>query len=98
MDGALAGGLPDPPSPSATASTSRGIGREVNTTSDSPAASAMDPTPVPPASTQRWTAAASRSWTRISCPLFLMMLRHIGPPMFPTPMNPTFMWRPPSCA
>ena len=88
---------PIPPSPSATASTSRGIGSDVNTTSDSATASAMEPTPAPPTSSQRRTAAASRSWTRISCPLFLIMLRHIGPPMFPTPMNPTFMWRPPAC-
>ena len=62
---------------------------EVNTTSDSPTASAMELTPT---STQRWTAAASRSWTRISCPLFL---RHMEPPMFPAPMNPTFIWGPP---
>ena len=62
---------------------------EVNTTSGSPTASAMELTPT---STQRWTAAASRSWTRISCPLFL---RHREPPMFPAPMNPTFIWRPP---
>ena len=81
---------PIPPSPRATASTSLGIGREVNTTSDPATASAMEPTPLPPTSSQRRTAASSRSCTRISCPLFLMTLRHIGPPMLPTPMNPTF--------
>ena len=89
---------PIPPSPSATASTSRGIGRDVNTTSDSATASAMEPTPVPPDLLAALDGPPCHGRGRGSpAPLFLMRLRHIGPPMFPTPMNPTFIWRPPAC-
>ena len=54
-------------------------------------ASATDFAPVPPRSVQVLSAAGLRSNTVTWWFERLMMLRHIGPPMLPTPMNPTFM-------
>jgi len=67
------------------------MGREVNTTSQ-PARAAMLAAEVAPSAVQRATAAASRSCTTTWWLVFLMMLRHMGPPMLPTPMKPIFMW------
>src|SRR6185437_13171126 len=80
-----------PPSPIATFSTSRGIGSEVMTISAPFVASATDLAPVPPRSVQVSSAAKLRSTTVTWWLERLMMLRHIGPPMLPTPMKPTFM-------
>src|SRR5437899_3471915 len=79
-----------PPSPRATASTSLGIGSEVITTSAPRVTSATDLAALAPSSVQVFTAAGFRSNTVTWWLLFLTMLRHIGPPMLPTPMNPTF--------
>src|SRR5580692_7428128 len=76
--------------PRATSSTMRGIGKDVITTSQFFAKSATELTVEAPRSVQRLTAAGSRSNTTTSWLVFLMMLRHMGPPMLPTPMNPTF--------
>ena len=80
-----------PLSPRVTVSTSRGIGSEVITTSAPFVTSAIDRPAVAPRSVQVFTAAAFRSNTVTWWLLRLMMLRHMGPPMLPTPMNPTFM-------
>ena len=79
-----------PPSPRVTASTSLGMGSEVITTSAPLVTSASDLAAVAPRSVQVFTAAAFRSNTVTWWLLFLTMLRHMGPPMLPTPMNPTF--------
>src|SRR4030088_1758316 len=79
-----------PPSPRLTASTSLGIGREVNTPSAPLVTSATDLAAVAPRSVQVLSAAAFRSNTVTWWLLRLTMLRHMGPPMLPTPMNPTF--------
>ena len=54
-------------------------------------ASATDLAAVPPTSVQAFRAAGLRSNTVTWWFERLMMLRHMGPPMLPTPMNPTFM-------
>src|SRR5476649_858132 len=74
-----------------TASTSLGMGSEVMTMSASFVTSAMDLPAVAPRSVQVFTAAAFRSNTETAWLLFLMRLRHMGPPMLPTPIYPTFM-------
>src|SRR5947209_1388077 len=80
-----------PLSPRVTASTSLGIGSEVITMSAPLVTSAPDFAAVPPKSVQVFTAAGLRSNTVTWWLERLMMLRHMGPPMLPTPMNPTFM-------
>ena len=80
-----------PLSPRVTASTSLGMGSEVITTSAPLVTSAIDLAAVPPRSVQVFTAAGFRSNTVTWWLERLMMLRHMGPPMLPTPMNPTFM-------
>src|SRR3990167_8690012 len=80
-----------PLSPSVTASTSRGMGRDVMTTSAPLVTSATDLAAVAPRSVQAFTAAGFRSNTVTAWLLFLMILRHIGPPMLPTPIYPTFI-------
>ena len=82
-----------PCGPSATSSTMRGSGNEVITTSHPAATSATDLPAVAPSSVHAFTASGLRSNTTTSWLVFLMMLRHMGPPMLPTPMNPTFMSR-----
>src|SRR3981081_2824780 len=79
-----------PLSPKVTASTSLGIGSELITTSAPLVTSATDLAAVAPRSVQDFTAAAFRSNTVTWWLLRLTMLRHMGPPMLPTPMNPTF--------
>src|SRR5215468_3971027 len=79
-----------PLSPSVTASTSLGMGSEVITTSAPLVTSASDLAAVAPRSVQAPTAAGLRSNTETWWLLRLTMLRHMGPPMLPTPMNPTF--------
>src|SRR5258708_37173750 len=79
-----------PLSPRVTASTSLGIGREVIPTAAPLVPSATDLAAVAPRSVQVLSAAAFRSNTVTWWLLFLTMLRHIGPPMLPTPINPTF--------
>src|SRR5262245_17683020 len=79
-----------PPSPSATFSTSRGMGSEVITRSAPLVTSAIDLPAVAPRSVQALTAAGLRSNTVTWWLLRLTILRHMGPPMLPTPMNPTF--------
>src|SRR4029077_9918482 len=79
-----------PPSPRVTASTSLGMGSEVITTSAPLVTSASDLAAVAPRSVQVFTAAGVRSNTVTWWLLFLTMLRHMGPPMLPTPTNPTF--------
>src|ERR1043165_6387267 len=79
-----------PLSPRDTASTSLGMGSEVMTTSAPLVTSAIDLAAVAPRSVQVFTAAAFRSNTVTWWLLRLTILRHIGPPMLPTPMNPTF--------
>src|SRR5713101_3611967 len=79
-----------PPSPRLTASTSLGMGNEVITTSAPRVTSATDLAAVAPRSVQVFTAAGFRSNTVTWWLLRLTMLRHMGPPMLPTPMNPTF--------
>ena len=54
-------------------------------------ASATDLAAVAPRSVQVFTAAGFRSNTVTAWLLFLMMLRHMGPPMLPTPIYPTFI-------
>src|SRR5882672_12906771 len=76
--------------PKVTASTSLGMGSEVITTSAPLVTSAIDLAAVAPRSVQVFTAAAFRSNTVTWWLLRLTMLRHMGPPMLPTPMNPTF--------
>src|SRR3979411_2596434 len=79
-----------PLSPRVTASTSLGIGSDVITTSAPLVTSATDLAAVAPRSVQVLSAAAFRSNTVTWWLLRLTMLRHMGPPMLPTPMNPTF--------
>src|ERR1700742_2331379 len=79
-----------PLSPSDTASTSLGMGSDVRTISAPFVTSATDLAAVPPRSVQVFTAAAFRSNTVTWWLERLMMLRHMGPPMLPTPMKPTF--------
>src|SRR6202023_518414 len=79
-----------PSSPRVTASTSLGIGSDVITTSAPLVTSATDLAAVAPRSVQVLSAAAFRSNTVTWWLLFLTMLRHMGPPMLPTPINPTF--------
>src|SRR5216683_5670174 len=79
-----------PLSPRVTASTSLGMGSEVITTSAPLVTSATDLAAVAPRSVQVLSAAAFRSNTVTWWLLRLTMLRHIGPPMLPTPINPTF--------
>src|SRR5436305_8068265 len=79
-----------PPSPRATAATSLGIGSDVMTMSADRVTSAIDLAALPPRSLHAFTAAGSRSNTVTWWLLRLMMLRHMGPPMLPTPINPTF--------
>src|SRR5260221_7176222 len=79
-----------PPSPRLTASTSLGMGKEVITTSAPLVTSATDLAAVAARSVQVLRAAAFRSNTVTWWLLRLTMLRHMGPPMLPTPMNPTF--------
>src|ERR1043165_6912053 len=79
-----------PLSPRDTASTSLGMGSEVMTTSAPLVTSAIDLAAVAPRSVQVFTAAALRSNTVTWWLLRLTILRHMGPPMLPTPMNPTF--------
>src|SRR5258708_24602619 len=79
-----------PPSPRVTASTSLGIGNEVITTSEPLVTSVTDLAAVAQRSVQVFTAAGLRSNTVTWWLLRLTMLRHMGPPMLPTPMNPTF--------
>src|SRR4051812_33674282 len=79
-----------PLSPSDTASTSLGMGSEVITTSAPLVTSATDLAAKPPRSVQVFTEAGLRSNTVTWWLERLMMLRHMGPPMLPTPMNPTF--------
>src|SRR5258708_18956115 len=80
-----------PWSPRVTASTSLGMGSDVITTSAPLVTSATDLAAVAPRSVQVLSAAAFRSNTVTWWLLFLTMLRHMGPPMLPTPINPTFM-------
>src|SRR5690242_8136030 len=75
----------------ATSSTFRGIGSEVNTTSQSAATCAADVPAVAPRSVHALIAAGLRSKTTTSWLVLRMMLRHMGPPMLPTPMKPTFI-------
>src|SRR5260370_20173509 len=77
-------------SPRVTASTSLGMGSEVITTSAPLVTSATDLAAVAPRSVQVLSATAFRSNTLTWWLLRLTMLRHMGPPMLPTPMNPTF--------
>src|SRR3981189_969912 len=79
-----------PLSPKVTASTSLGIGSEVITTSAPLVTSATDLAAVAPRSVQVFRAGGVRSDTVTWWLLRLTMLRHMGPPMLPTPMNPTF--------
>src|SRR6266478_7593332 len=79
-----------PPSPRVTASTSLGMGSDVITTSAPLVTSATDLAAVAPRSVQVFSAAGFRSNTVTWWLLRLTMLRHMGPPMLPTPMNPTF--------
>src|SRR4029450_10242596 len=79
-----------PPSPSDTFSTSLGMGSDVMMMSAPFVASATDLAAVPPRSVQVFTAAGLRSNTVTWWLERLMMLRHMGPPMLPTPMHPTF--------
>src|ERR1700736_4893867 len=76
--------------PRVTASTSLGMGSDVITTSAPLVTSATDLAAVAPRSVQVLSAAAFRSNTVTWWLLRLTMLRHMGPPMLPTPMNPTF--------
>src|SRR5262245_60365401 len=87
-----------PPSPSVTASTSFGMGSEVITTSAPRVTSATDLAALAPRSVQVFTAAGLRSNTVTWWLLRLTMLRHMGPPMLPTPMNPTFTGLSRECA
>src|SRR4029077_3670653 len=80
-----------PSAPSATSSTLRGIGSEVNTTSHPAATCATEVPAVAPRSVQALIAAGLRSNTTTSWLVLRMMLRHMGPPMLPTPMKPTFI-------
>src|SRR5580704_1864437 len=80
-----------PLGPSATSSTLRGIGNEVSTTSQVDAICATDVPAVAPRSVQALMAAGLRSNTTTSWLVLRMILRHMGPPMFPTPMKPTFI-------
>ena len=80
-----------PPAPKATSSTLRGIGSEVNTTSQVDATWATEVPAVAPRSVQALIAAGLRSNTTTSWLVLRMMLRHMGPPMLPTPMKPTFI-------
>ena len=80
-----------PAGPRVTSSTIFGSGSEVITTSQLFATSATDPPAEAPKSVQAFTASGLRSNTTTSWFVFLMMLRHMGPPMLPTPMKPTFM-------
>src|SRR5262245_47891373 len=80
-----------PSGPSATSSTLRGIGSEVNTTSQSAATCATEVPAVAPRSVQALIAAGLRSNTTTSWLVLRMMLRHMGPPILPTPMKPTFI-------
>src|SRR5438445_4491308 len=79
-----------PLSPSDTASTSLGMGSEVITRSAPLVTSATDLAAVPPRSVQVFSAVGFKSNTVTWWLERLMMLRHMGPPMLPTPMNPTF--------
>src|SRR5262245_61566683 len=79
-----------PLSPSVTASTSLGMGSEVITTSAPLVTSASDLAALAPRSVQAFTATGLRSNTVTWWLLRLTMLRHMGPPMLPTPMKPTF--------
>ena len=80
-----------PPLPSVTSSTIFGSGRDVIVTSQRDATSATDAPADAPRSVQAFIASWLRSKTMTSWFVFLMMLRHMGPPMLPTPMKPTFI-------
>src|SRR6185312_3477639 len=80
-----------PPAPSVTSSTTRGIGREVITTSQRADSSATEGAAAAPRSVHCFIASGLRSNTMTSWFVLRMMLRHMGPPMFPTPMKPTFI-------
>src|SRR4051812_153243 len=80
-----------PSGPSATSSTLRGIGSEVNTTSQSAATCATEVPAAAPRSVHALIAAGLRSNTTTSWLVLRMMSRHMGPPMLPTPMKPTFI-------
>ena len=67
------------------------MGSDVMMTSAPLVTSAIDLAAVPPRSVQVFTAAGFRSNTVTWWLERLMMLRHMGPPMLPTPINPTFM-------
>src|SRR5439155_16175398 len=79
-----------PPAPRATASTSRGPGREVKTTSLT-CATALGVSPhVAPWARCGLASSWRRSVTTMVCPA-LRTLRAIGPPMLPSPMKPIRM-------
>src|SRR6478752_849902 len=75
----------------ATSSTLRGIGSEVNTTSHTEATAATEAPAVAPSAVHAAVAAGFRSNTTTSWLVLRMMLRHMGPPMLPTPTKPTFI-------
>ncbi len=66
------------------------MGSDVMTMSAPLVTSAIDLPAVAPRSVQVFTASGFRSNTVTEWLLRLMMLRHMGPPMLPTPIYPTF--------
>src|SRR3990170_6048473 len=77
-----------PRGPSSTASTSAVSGTMTITTSDVAATSAGSPAARAPATTSSSTGPGERDWTTSGNPA-RRMLRAIGRPMMPRPMNPT---------
>ncbi len=84
-----------PPGPAITASTCFGVGSDSITTSLPAATSATLAPRLAPALMHASIAAGLRSNTVTSWLVLLTMLRDIGPPMAPTPMNPIFTTRSP---
>src|SRR5687767_4909513 len=78
-----------PPGPSATCSTICGVGRHRNSVSTWSATSLVEPSFEAPAAAAFAAAATLLSYTTTSCPA-LRRCPLIGPPMFPTPMKPSF--------
>ena len=68
---------------------------EVNTTSQAAATAATLSPMAAPSAVHASAAAALTSNTTTSWLVLRMMLRHMGPPMLPTPMKPIFMAFPP---
>src|SRR5579871_499350 len=88
------GARPDsrPSEPRRTFSTMGGVGSMVITTSRPMPASRGVAAHFAPAASRSAAASRCTSWTTRSCPA-ARILRLMGPPMWPSPMKPTFMMR-----